>query len=214
MSFSGELLISQAGLDALIALDGGAPGGPAVPVKRFVLQAADAPTLRAKVVEAFAAVQALNAQIASFYSGTPAIVDALTLAYGDASLAGGGDGHTFVLTLTFVPGVPSGLSAVSFSTQGLLYANWIAASGGFTLVPPLPENLGVQCYLASSEEALALAGQQAVAAAEADAAGRVPSVGTPEPAVYCFLDDVAGAAKGTRFMGALIYVCMQSGGGR
>jgi hypothetical protein len=141
-------------------------------------------------------------------------VEAATLVYGDASLAGGGDGHTFVLTLTFVPGLPGGLSSTTASSQLLLFGAWQSSNGSYSLIPPTPENLGVQCYLAASEESLALAGQQAIVAAEADAAGRTGSLGTPVPAVFCFLDDVAGAAKGTRFMGALIYVCMQSGGGR
>jgi hypothetical protein len=82
-------------------------------------------------------------------------------------LAGGGDGHTFVVSITaapFVGGGPGGL---------------------------LPGEIRAACFLASEAEAIVLARAAAIAA-------------MPAPPVTIIDELLAGASKGTRFMGLFI----------
>lgn len=95
------------------------------------------------------------------------------------SLAGGGDGHTFV---TSVERSPSPLIGVSLDEDNL-----------------------IGCYLAASEEELGVAKAACVAAM---LASTPPSQGLTLRIVD---EQLAGASKGTRFMGML--VALWAGGG-
>jgi hypothetical protein len=74
---------------------------PATSFLQQVLQSADPADLQAKVTAALAEVSAQNVLIAAAYPLAPELL----LTFQDASLAGGGDGHTFTLVLTWVPGL-------------------------------------------------------------------------------------------------------------
>jgi hypothetical protein len=86
--------------DALWATSGALP--PAVPQLIRSLQAADAEEMTKLVAQMLAEMVVLNAAIVA---ANPEYPDPDTLQLGiiDADLAGGGDGHTFVLTVTFLP---------------------------------------------------------------------------------------------------------------
>jgi hypothetical protein len=125
----------------------------AAPSLTRVVQAA-APDLLASAI--LAAVTEL------FTAGATVIVD--------MTLAGGGDGHTFTVTIE------------AAAPQNVL--------GGLTLFG------GVRCYLASEAEALLVAHA---------AAGALP------PEAPLADSQVAGASKGTRFMGLLVYGTVDNG---
>jgi hypothetical protein len=160
------------------------------------IQAGDAETMEAKAAADSAAVFALNGPLSTDDQWTPA----------DANLAGGGDGHTFVFTVTYVrrklnTAVPR---LAAFVGNLLSHAN-NAGSLDYPLPPatnvlitptfvPGPEYFVSKFCLASAEQEIAGAFNdmvvRAIAATDNDNA---PS----------FWQQLAGAAKGTRFMGGV-----------
>jgi hypothetical protein len=75
---------------------------PSVPYLIRSVQAADAEEMTRRVQQMLAEVTALNAAIVDANIEHPD-PGTLQLAVADIDLAGGGDGHTFVLTVTFLP---------------------------------------------------------------------------------------------------------------
>jgi hypothetical protein len=158
------------------------PFGP--PFTTYVqkqVQSADADDMAIKVQQALDEIEQLNADIAVAYAAlTPTPSQPLNdflMSYADANLAGGGDGHTFVFTLTF--------------TASLL--NILAALLGS---PALPELFEFQFCLASEEDALATTFH--------DMTERFALKSGPgTPIAIAIWQQVAGAAKGTRFMGGV-----------
>ena len=144
-------------------------------------QSADAEDMTLKVQQALDEIEQLNADITAAYAAIVPIpstpLDQLLLSYADSNLAGGGDGHTFVFTLTFT----------------ITALNLIAA----LLAPLPPEALNFQFCLAGEEDALAIAFR--------DMTERFAIAGgdPQSPVGLALWQQVAGAAKGTRFMGGV-----------
>jgi hypothetical protein len=115
----------------------------------------------------------VNAAIGTIDNGLSAITS--------ITLAGAGDGHTFVVLI-----------------ESALLANVNGGIPGSNISPPLLFSQ-VRCYLASTAEEL----ETAKTAAGAPAAFPVP----PNPSIpYSVLDEqVAGSSKGTRFMGMTVF---------
>lgn len=91
------------------------------------------------------------------------------------TLAGGGDGHTFVAE--------------------------VAQSSSTLVVSPfgvVDEDALIGCYLASDEESLAVAREATVAFMQAQPPPN------PNDSLSFFDEQVAGASKGTRFMGLIV----------
>ena len=138
-----------------------------------ILQASDAAALESLV----------NAYIASI-DGTKFVITAITL-------AGAGDGFTFVVLVETAP--------VTGTFGGSDLA--VGASGG--LVPGATgiQVTSVRCYLAATADALMKVKSSVVP----------PTIGPPSPIPNPFAlavavdQQVAGAAKGTRFMGMNVY---------
>jgi len=158
------------------------------------IQAGDAETMEAKAAADSAAVLALNGPLSTNDQWTPA----------DANLAGGGDGHTFVFTVTYVRrSLNTAVPRLAAFVGNLLTVN--AGSLAYPLPPatnvlatptfvPGPEFFVSKFCLASAEQEIAGAFNDMVARAIADAGNdQAPS----------FWQQLAGAAKGTRFMGGV-----------
>jgi hypothetical protein len=109
-------------------------------------------------------------------------IDRVTNAITSITLAGAGDGHTFVVLIESAP-----------------LANVTGGISGSGVAPPLLISQ-VRCYLASTAEEL----ETAKTAAGAPAALPLPPLDVPFP--YSVLDEqVAGSSKGTRFMGMTVF---------
>jgi len=142
---------------------------PAVPFLVKVIESADAADMEARVQEALDEVTALNVLIAAAF---PEGQDETVLTLADADLAGGGDGHTFLMTLYFVPGE---LNAV----QTVL---------GLTELDMIPGNLLFKFAIGGSDDELLPVLNDAIVRA---------ANGSDTRAIFQF---VRGSAKGTRFM--------------
>lgn len=131
-----------------------------------VVEAAEASVMEELVQQVLDEVIAQNVLIAAAYPDNPELL--LTIA--DMSLAGGGDGHTFVCTLTFVPADSNGVAVIiaagPISPTGFVFKFAIAGEQ--------------DSFLAAVNDALA----RLIGPADA-------------PVIF---QDSAGAAKGTRFM--------------
>jgi hypothetical protein len=154
---------------------------PAAAFVHKIIESADPVDMQVRATRAVAEVVAQNAAIVAAFPND----SDLLLSIADADLAGGGDGHTFILEMTWVP---------------------IAANTLIVLLPDLdpstlfPENVGFQCCLASENEALANVFGPMVDRATLD----VPFGVFPE--VLTFMQAVRGSSKGTRFMACLGYL--------
>jgi len=141
------------------------------------VQASTPEEMTLKVQQALDEVIARNVLIVA----DPGLGAEFKLTIGDVELAGGGDGHTFVLTITFVP---PGLNGVQTAVSTLLGSS----------VDLSPESFVFGFGLAGDGENLAPQYEQIVRQI------------IPESGLGLF-NLAAGAAKGTRFMigiGALI----------
>lgn len=141
------------------------------PATSFVvktLEAAEASEMETLVQAALDEVTAVNVLIAAAFPQDPTVL--LTL--GDMMLAGGGDGHTFVVTLIFVPDSVNGVQTLLELGVGAL----------------LPANLSFVFALGSEKEALQAEITNALTRAAGNASTRA------------IFQGLAGAAKGTRFM--------------
>jgi hypothetical protein len=131
-------------------------------------EAAEASEMETLVQAALDEIQAQNVLIAAAFPETPE----RQLTLGDFLLAGGGDGHTFVVTLVFVAQGFNGVQTLLQLGTGAL----------------LPENLSFKFGLGSEKDALAIAITDTITRAAAPEATRA------------IFQEFAGAAKGTRFM--------------
>ena len=172
------------------------------------VQAAEAPILEQLAAEQSASVAALNGQIQSAAEQwTPA----------DANLAGAGDGHTFIYTVTYVrrrlnyvvpdllaftAGLLTPVSVIGApNPPGTPVSVLPYAGGGAPIAPPIvpgPEAFVTKFALASTQETIGLAFADAVARALSDA-----GVPTPQANAPALWQQIVGAAKGTRFMGGV-----------
>jgi hypothetical protein len=134
-----------------------------------------------------AGIEAAVAEIVALNNNT---ITPVNDKYGIAALdlAGGGDGHTFVVQITFTTNLANTLYSLVYGTP----PSTLLDQGGN---PPQPFHAGA--YLASEEEALAIAQQATYDRLRAlDPA--------PGKRFTVFGNAFAGAAKGTRFMGVVI----------
>ena len=141
------------------------------PAAAFVvklIESADPADMEARVQAALDEVEALNALIVAAFPENPEI----QLTLNDADLAGAGDGHTFIVYLSFVADTLNGMNELQ----------------GFSDLTLLPQNIGFTFAMAG--EVSALQGQIENAMVRA-------TNGEDVQAVFQFL---RGAAKGTRFM--------------
>jgi hypothetical protein len=153
------------------------PGDSTNTITRFV-QSSEPGDIEVGIEAAVAEIVALNVTIADTNDK-----------YGIAAvdLAGGGDGHTFVAQITFTTNNANSLYSLVYGTPSVLLDQ-----GGN---PPQPFHAGA--YLASNEEALAVAQQAAYDRLRAlDPA--------PNKRFTVFGNAFAGGAKGTRFMGLVV----------
>lgn len=158
---------------------------PSMSFLQQTLQSADPDDMKAKFDAAVAEVAALNVLILDAFPEDPE----LQLSFADASLAGGGDGHTFTLILTWVPVVSNQLAILTGVDEDLL-------------VPG--EGVNGHFCLASTAQALNPAFTDLVnAAALEDAQSELLGITTVWQAH-------AGASQGTRFMAGIIDVPVQA----
>jgi hypothetical protein len=158
---------------------------PSTPIRPFLevcVQAAEADEMALKAQEALDSVVAQNALIAVDFPSQ------LLLGLADAELAGAGDGHTFTLSLTFVP--------LIFIQPNI---NLLAVAFGGTPTPEnfLPEFWGFEFSLAGT--AADLADQYSPMAQRL--VDKSPGNDFEEALVIYNMS--AGAAKGTRLMNAI-----------
>lgn len=170
------------------------------------MEASDSDTMEGLAAADAAAVVALNANIQNIQQQwTPA----------DRSLAGGGDGHTFIYTVTYTRRVLNlGASYLwQFLNNQLAHA---ANAGSLNYPLPAPNNTpntpgyvpGPEAFfekfsLASAQGEVSLAYNDMVARA-------IAATGNSE--AFCFWQQLAGAAKGTRFMGGIALFKFTGGG--
>jgi hypothetical protein len=178
-----------------------------------VVQAADAEEMEKKVQEVLDEIVALNATIPDASTNPPTyILNANRFMLQDVNLAGGGDGHTFTCTLTFTRYIMSSLALLGLFLAGASPSvnaggqDVLAYPPGQGIFPPDnaafddhfdPAVLVVKFCLASEQDALNLAVNQMVARGIA----AFPSL---NGVIVAQWQQVAGAAKGTRFMGGIV----------
>jgi len=178
------------------------------------IEAADAETMEKLVAADSAAVVALNANQAPANQWTPA----------DANLAGGGDGHTFVFTATYLrrslnigtpflaqfvdnllttvsvnPGNPPLPPPVTVLAYPLPVPNNVYLTPGFV---PGPEFFIQKFCLAAAEQEIKKAFDDMIARA---------IFATGNAIAPAFWQQLVGAAKGTRFMGGVSVFQFQQG---
>ena len=91
---------------------------PSVPILYKSAQAADAEQMDRAVQKLLSDVAALNAAIAVAIPGDPEVL----LTPIDWNLAGAGDGHTFIFTITFIPQAFKGGNEFDGATYGFVTA--------------------------------------------------------------------------------------------
>ena len=147
------------------------PGTAQNTITRFV-QSSEPGDIEAGIAAAVAEIVALNATI------TPT-----DQKYGIAAvdIAGGGDGHTFVVQITFTT-----------NDANFLYGVVLGASTPSFILPTVHAG----AYLASDKDALAIAQQVTY--------DRLRAFDTQVQQFTVIANSFAGAAKGTRFMGLVV----------
>jgi len=179
-----------------------------------VVQAADAEEMEKKVQDVLDEITALNATIPDASTSPPTYIkNANRFMLQDVNLAGGGDGHTFTCTLTFTRYILSSLALLGLFLAGASPVvgsppnEALAYPAGQGTFPPdnnafddhfSPAVLVVRFCLASEEDALNVAMNQMVAS------GIAAFPATLNGVIVAQWQQIAGAAKGTRFMGGVV----------